>query len=248
MKAIILAAGYATRLYPLTKNQPKALLPLAGKPILDYIVEKIEEVPAIDEILLITNTKFYPNFCAWAENKKGGLSVSVFDDGTDSDETKLGAIGDLQFLIDKVGIDDDILLMASDNYFEFSLKDFYNFYLEKGAESICAKRIDSIDDLRRMAVAKIDETGKVLHLEEKPKEPKSDVAVFATYIYQKETIKKIRTYLDEGNSPDAPGNFPAWLYSKQPVYLYLFEGECFDIGTPDSYAYVNELLEKGGNK
>ena len=104
------------------------------------------------------------------------------------------------------------------------------------------------DDLRRMAVAKIDENAKVLHLEEKPKEPKSDVAVFATYIYQKDTIKKIRTYLDEGNSPDAPGNFPAWLYSKQPVYLYLFEGECFDIGTPDSYAYVNELLEKGGNK
>jgi glucose-1-phosphate thymidylyltransferase len=142
MKAIILAAGYATRLYPLTMNQPKALLPLAGKPILDYIVEKIEEVPAIDEILLITNTKFYPNFCTWAENKKGGLPVSVFDDGTDSDETKLGAIGDLQFLIDKVGIDDDILLMASDNYFEFSLKDFYDFYLEKGAESICAKRIE----------------------------------------------------------------------------------------------------------
>jgi len=244
MKAIILAAGYATRLYPLTIDKPKALLPIAGKPILDYIVDEIETIEEVTSLAIISNDKFYGNFEEWKAHRKSRLDITVLNDNTTDDTNKLGAVGDISFAIDKLGIDEDILVMAGDNIFTFKLKEFADYYKEKNADTILAKKIDNINDLKRMGNAVLNENGKVLDMVEKPENPPSDVAVFAVYMYKKETVPMIKQYLAEGGNPDAPGFFPSWLHKQKDVYAYLFDGDCYDIGTPESYKQVNEIFEK----
>ena len=243
MKAIILAAGYATRLYPLTITRPKALLPIAGKPILDYIVDEIETIDEVTSLVIISNDKFYGNFTEWKESRKSCLDITVLNDNTTDDTNKLGAVGDIDFAIDKLGIDEDILVMAGDNIFTFHLKDFADFYKKKNSDTILVKRLSDINDLKRMGNAVLDDSGRVLDMVEKPENPPSDIAVFAVYMYKKETLPMIKQYLGEGGNPDAPGFFPSWLHKKKDVYAYLFDGECYDIGTPESYKEVNEIFE-----
>lgn len=243
MKAIILAAGYATRLYPLTKDKPKALLPIAGKCILDYIVDEIESIEEIDELIITSNSRFYSNFVDWKDGRKTRLNVTVLDDGTTDDSNKLGAIGDISYAIDELKIDDDILIMAGDNIFTFRLKDYYNEFKKISKDMILVKEINDIDDLRRMANVIVNENGMVTGMVEKPENPQSNIAAFASYIYMKETVPMIKKYLEEGNNPDAPGFFPSWLYKQKDVYAYKFEGECYDIGTPKSYDEVNKIFE-----
>ncbi|MBR3932777.1 MAG: nucleotidyltransferase family protein [Clostridia bacterium] len=244
MKAIILAAGYATRLYPLTIDKPKALLPIAGKPIIDYIVDQIETIGEIDELVVVSNHKFYPHFTDWANERQSRLNLIVLNDNTTDDTNKLGAIGDIEFAIENLKLDDDILVMAGDNIFTFKLKDYYNAFKENGCDQILVKELSSIDDLRRMANVVTDENGFVTDMEEKPQNPKTNLAAFASYIYKKDTVPMIKKYLDEGNNPDAPGFFPSWLYKHKKVFAYKFTGECYDIGTPQSYKEVNEIFEK----
>lgn len=244
MKAIILAAGYATRLYPLTIDKPKALLPIAGKPILDYIVDEIETIPEIDELIIISNTKFYNNFVDWESTYSTRLEITVLDDKTTDDTNKLGAVGDMQFAIDTLGIDDDVLVMAGDNIFTFRLKDYYNAYKEKNLDMILTKEIENKEDLTRMANVITDENGIVVNMVEKPPVPVSTLASYAAYIYKKDTVPFIKKYLSEGNNPDAPGFFPSWLHKIKKVYAYTFDGECYDIGTPKSYEEVNEIFSK----
>ncbi len=244
MKAIILAAGYATRLYPLTLDKPKALLPIAGKPIIDYITDQIETIEEIDSLVVISNDKFYPHFTRWSRDRQTRLELTVVNDNTTDDSNKLGAIGDIAYAVDELKINDDILVMAGDNIFTFELKDFYKAYKNTGTDMILVKELDSIDDLRRMANVETDARGKVTAMAEKPREPKTNLAAFASYIYKKETVPLIREYLDAGNNPDAPGFFPSWLFKVKPVHAYKFEGECYDIGTPQSYKEVNEIFEK----
>ncbi len=244
MKAIILAAGYATRLYPLTLNQPKALLPIAGKPIIDYIVDEIETISVIDELIVISNEKFFPHFTDWKNTRQTRLTITVLNDRTTDDSNKLGAVGDIQFAIDELSIDDEILVMAGDNIFTFALRDFYDEYKSKDCDMILVKEINEVEELRRMANVTLDSCGKVTDMEEKPQNPKSNIAAFASYIYKKDTVKMIKQYLDEGNNPDAPGFFPSWLYKQKDVYAYKFEGECYDIGTPKSYKEVDEIFSR----
>ena len=244
MKALILAAGYATRLYPLTLNQPKALLPVNQKPIIDYITEEIETIDAVDEIIVISNEKFYPHFSQWKETHSGKLPVTVINDHTTDDTNKLGAIGDIQYVIDTLGIDDELLIIAGDNIFTFKLLDFYKEYKSKNCDMILTKEISDIEELKRMANVTLEPDGKVILMEEKPQNPKSNIAAFASYIYKKDTVRMIKQYLDEGNNPDAPGFFPSWLYKKKDVYAYTFEGECYDIGTPKAYKEVNEMFSE----
>ena len=243
MKAIVLAAGYATRLYPLTENQPKALLPVSGKPIMDYIVDQIEKVKEIDSVIIISNKKFYSNFLQWSKMRKTRLKITILDDQTTDDVNKLGAVGDINFAIDKSSIDDDILVMAGDNIFTFELKDFVDYYKEKNKDIILTKRIDDVDELKRMGNAVVDETGKVISMVEKPENPTSNLAVFAVYLYKKETIPMIKQYLAEGENPDAPGFFPSWLHKKKDVYAFEIDGDCYDIGTPEAYDEVNRIFE-----
>lgn len=245
MKAIILAAGYATRLYPLTIDKPKALLPVNNKPILNYIVEQIETIPVIDEVIVVSNHKFFTHFENWAKSLDTRLKMIVLNDNTTDDTNKLGAIGDIQFAIENCNIDDDLLVMAGDNIFTFALKDYYDAFCQNGCDQILVKELDSIDDLRRMANVTTNDDGMVTDMVEKPQNPKTNLAAFASYIYRKDTVPMIKKYLDEGNNPDAPGFFPSWLYNYKSVYAYKFTGECYDIGTPESYKEVNEIF---GNK
>ena len=241
MKAIILVAGYATRLYPLTKNTPKPLLKVGGKAIIDYIIDEINTLDAVDEIFVISNHKFASNFEKWAENLSNKKPVTVIDDGTDSDENKRGAIGDIQYTVEQGNIDDDVVIIAGDNLFTYSLKEYYDFYKAKGADCVCVKQFDDMEMIKQLGVVLMDEDDRVIDLEEKPQNPKSNKAAFATYMYNKDTVKMIKEYLDEGNSPDAPGYFLQWLHKKKPVYGYVMNGECYDIGTHKALEEVRRI-------
>ncbi len=244
MKCILLCAGYATRLFPLTENFPKALLKVGGRAIIDYTLDKVNEIDQIDHIYLITNAKYTPHFEEWASSKNNVKPITVINDGTTSNDDRLGAIGDIEHTINVCKIDDDILVLATDNLFEFKLKDFYEFYQTKNSPCVCVKRERDINLLKRVGVAELDEERKIIGFVEKPSEPKSDFAVYAEYIYPKSTLPVIKQYLDEGNSSDAPGNLVAYLYGKMPTYAYEFKGDCFDVGTHEALAYVNELYSK----
>jgi glucose-1-phosphate thymidylyltransferase len=171
MKAIILAAGYATRLYPLTKDRPKALLEVGSMPILDHIVENVEQIPAVDEIFIITNEKFYKHFTDWRDQRQGGLPITVYNDGTSTEDTRLGAIGDLKFTIDKGKISDDIIVLAGDNLIDFSILDFYDFYKQVDSDCVCVKKIP-IEDASRMGIVQVDDNNRIVDFEEKPDKPK----------------------------------------------------------------------------
>ncbi len=242
MKAIILVAGYATRLYPLTLTTPKPLLPINNKPIIDYIVDELNTIDAIDQIYVVSNHKFAKNFDQWAADKANQKPICVLDDGTETEETRRGAIGDIFFTLEEGNIDDDVIIIAGDNFFTYTLLDYYNYYKNSGCDCVCAKQFTDSEMIKQLAVALLDENNKIINLEEKPSEPKSDIAVFATYIYKKETLPLFKQYLDEGNKPDAPGYFVQWLYTKKDVKAYVMNGECYDIGTPQSYADIQKLF------
>lgn len=239
MKAIILAAGYAQRLHPLTENKSKALLSLAGKPIISHIVESLHKINKIDEIFIVTNDKFYNDFAAWQE-KEQFSNVEIINDGTTDEDNKLGAIGDINFVIKKKGIDDDLFIVAGDSFFTFELRDFYEFYLTVGSDSVCVAELEDINLLRRFATATTNEHGVITELVEKDPNPKSNLGVYAIYIYQKDSVHKFSEYLSTNNSHDAPGYFLQWLYDKKDVYAYKIYGEILDIGTLASYKEAQE--------
>ncbi|MDR0273490.1 MAG: nucleotidyltransferase family protein [Clostridiales bacterium] len=236
MKAIILAAGYATRMYPLTENTPKPLLPLRGKAVIDYIIEQLNNLP-VDEIFVVTNSKFFSHFCEWAKNVK--LPVAVLDDGTTSNENRRGAVGDVAFAIAEKGFDDELVVIAGDNYFTYDLREQYDVYRKTGCDTLCGKEFEDEEKIKAFAVALLDENGKVLDLEDKPQKPKSNLAIYATYFFRKETCSMFAQYLNEGNNPDLIGAFPQWLYKRRDVYAYKMNGECYDIGTIEMYNKMN---------
>ncbi|WP_163539003.1 nucleotidyltransferase family protein [Gracilibacillus sp. YIM 98692] len=240
MKCIILAAGYATRLYPLTKNTAKPLLKVADRTILDHIVTKVEKVKAIDEIFIVTNDKFYQSFVDWSEQYQGSKSVSVVNDHTTTNDNRLGAIADIQYVIEESGMTDDVMVLAGDNLFDFELSDFSDFFTKVGADCITVHELNDPEEIKRTGVVEVDDDGVVTSFEEKPAEPKSNLAVPPFYIYQKETLPMIKRYIEEGNNPDAPGHFVPWLIQHKDVYAYLFEGQRYDIGTVESYERVQE--------
>ena len=242
MKAILLVAGYATRLYPLTETRPKALLEVAGRPILNYILKEINTIDAIDEVIVISNDKFYSQFLEWSTTVKSKKPIKVLNDGSTSEENRLGAIGDIQFAIEQENIDDEMMIIAGDTLFTFKLEDYYKFYSDLNKDCAVAKTVWDIEQLKQFAVALLDKNGKIIELNEKPSEPNSDVAIFATYIYTKETVPLFKQYLDEGNKTDAPGYFVQWLYTKKDVYAYKMNGECYDVGNAESYEEVQEIF------
>lgn len=241
MKAIILAAGYATRLYPITKDFPKALLSVAGKSMLDHLADGIAAIGEIDRVFIVSNDKFYPNFADWRD-RRGDPRFEVINDGTDENGERLGAIGDMIFTIGKEGIDEDLLVVAGDNYLRIDLAEVYRRYVALGRKTLLlGQRTADMDMLRRFAVARVDGDGKVLDLIEKPERPAGDLAIFALYFYPRGAVAKLRVFAAQGNPLDAPGNFPQWLHSREDVYVYTTTEPCFDIGTPESLAYVREL-------
>lgn len=243
MKCIILAAGYATRLYPLTKDKPKPLLEVAGRPILEYILEKVKKVRNVEEIVIVTNERFYSNFCKWADAYASDILLTVVNDGTTTNDNRLGAVADIQYAIDKKMIHDDIMVLAGDNLFDFELTDFVDYFNRVNDNCITAHTLNNINQLRRTGVVDIDREGKVLSFEEKPENPKSNLAVPPFYIYKADTLPLISRFIAQGNNPDAPGNFIPWLIQYKDVYAYHFHGNRYDIGTLESYEEVQKLYE-----
>ena len=224
---MILAAGYATRLRPLTDTWAKELLPVGGRPIIDSIVASVTEVADVDQVHVVTNARKAPAFACWAE----GRQVEIHDDGTLSNEDRLGAIGDMRFVIERAGIDDDLLVIAGDNLFDFSLVEFVEFWRSKGAQSALAVRdVGSQELARRYGIVSLAADDKVVGFVEKPDNPTSTLAATATYLFGREHVRLVGPYLDAGNPHDQPGRFVAWLQEREPVFGWRFDGGWFDIG------------------
>ncbi len=235
MKCLVLAAGYATRLYPLTENFPKPLLDVNGKTILDWLIDDLNSCNVIDEYIVISNGKFADQFESWAEGK-----VTVINDGTFTNETRLGAVKDIQFAIDLLGIDDDIMVVAGDNILDFSLRSFVEYYNTKQAS--CVMRFYEPDSLRlkKCGVVTVDEDDRVVEMTEKSDTPATHWCTPPFYIYTKEDARLIKTALSEGCGYDAPGSFIAWLCQKSPVYSMEMPGRRYDIGDLSSYEKVKK--------
>jgi len=221
VKALILAAGYATRLRPLTDAIAKPLLPVGGRPMVDWILDRIAETSA-DEIHLVTNARFAPDFERWAADK----AVRVHNDGTTSNDDRLGAIGDIDF----VGIDDDLLAIASDNLFDYSLADYESYWRAKGGSCVAVHDVGDPELAKKYGIVNVDEDDRITNFVEKPEDPPTTLCATATYLYRRDDVARIKTYLAEGNPPDQPGNYVAWLHGRAPVYAYRFPGEWYDIG------------------
>lgn len=245
MKLVVLAAGYATRLYPLTLDRPKPLLPVAGRPMLEHVLERLAPIEEIDGVFLVTNSKFAGHFREWAEGyrlERPGLDVSIVDDGTTSDETKLGAIGDLELVLRTRSVDDDVVVVAGDNLFSDDLGDFGRFALERRAPVLAVYDVGSLEAIRSYNAIDVDDEGRIAFFEEKPANPTSTLTGIALYFYPREILPLIHEYVASGLNADQPGRLVEWLYTRVPVYTWRVPGTWFDIGSKESLAEADEVF------
>jgi glucose-1-phosphate thymidylyltransferase len=242
MKALILAAGYATRLYPLTKKYPKPLLKVKGRPIINYIIDKIGLVSGINEIYVVTNSKFISDFRKWAKTVKSSKKITLVDDLTKDNQDRLGAIGDINFVIKKKKIKEDLLVIGGDNLFSGSLQGFLDAAKKNIAPaSLGLYRLKRKNDASSYGVVKLNKFKRVVSFQEKPKHPKSNLVAMCLYYLSKNYLDLINTYMKEEKiKADATGSYIAWLKDKVDVYGYVFRGSWFDIG---DYKYLNTAME-----
>ena len=243
MKNIVIAAGYATRLGELTKNFPKPLLKIGDNTILGRMLDDIDRIPEIDEHIIITNHKFAHIFEQWKLGTAYQKPITIIDDGTETNDTRLGAVCDLLFAMEKLGIDDDMLVVAADNLLFFSFKEFVDFANEKGTSCIMCHEQPSIEKLQRTGVVVLDNNSKVLNMEEKPEHPKSHWAVPPFYIYKKHDLELIRSSVENGCGKDAPGNLAHYMVDRTIIHAWPMSAGRFDIGSLDTYC---EACEKFG--
>jgi glucose-1-phosphate thymidylyltransferase len=234
VKAIVLAAGYATRLRPLTDTLAKPLLPVAGRPMVEWIVERIAEVEDVDAVHVVTNARYAPAFEAWAAGAESPLPLVVHDDGTVSNDDRLGAIGDVRFTVERAGLEgEDLLVIAGDNLFAFSLAEYVEWWRAKGvASALAVHDVGTLELARQYGIVELGEGDRVVGFLEKPEQPPSTLAATASYLYHRDHVPLVARYLDEGNQPDQPGRLIAWLHTREPVYGYVFTDEWLDIGDP----------------
>jgi glucose-1-phosphate thymidylyltransferase len=245
VKALLLAGGYATRLRPLTDRVAKPLLPVGGRPMVDWIVDRITESGIADEVHLVTNAVYASDFEQWGAAR----DVTVWNDLTSSNDDRLGAIGDIRFAIEHGGLaGDDLLVIAADNLFEFSLRDYVSFWQGKGAGSaIAVHRLADPALASLYGVVELDNDDRVIGLEEKPEHPRSDLVSTATYLFHRDHLPILQDYLAEGNPPDPPGRFFVWLFPREPLYGYRFPESWFDIGDPEQLLEAdNRYRERSG--
>lgn len=240
MKCIVLAAGYATRLYPLTENFPKPLLKVGDKTILDWLVDDISSSGEVDGFAVVSNHKFSGHFREWASMHRRSDCISVVDDGTESNETRLGAVRDIKFAIDSLGLDDDVLVIAGDNVLDFSLAAFVDYTRRRNAS--CVMRYFEPDSgrLRKCGVLEIGEDDRVLGMEEKPENPRSNWCCPPFYYYTRDDAGMLGMAMEQGCGTDAPGSYVAWLSFRVPVYAMEMPGKRYDIGNLESYRRVCE--------
>lgn len=245
MKTIVIAAGYATRLGELTRNFPKPLLKIGENTILGRMLDDIDTIPDITEHIVVTNHKFAPIFFEWAAAQHYTKPLTIVDDGTETNETRLGAVCDLLYAMDKFAIDDDLLVVAADNLLFFSFREFVEFAKAKGTSCIMCHRQPDVEKLRRTGVIEVDGDMRVLGMEEKPQNPKTEWAVPPFYIYLKKDLDLVRNSVNDGCGKDAPGNLAHYMVSKTVMHAWPMSGGRFDIGSIDTY---REACEKFGNK
>ena len=257
MKAVILAAGYATRLYPLTKNFPKPLLEVGGQTILDHLVDQLREIPELDHAHLVTNHRFVGHLQDWLaamgtkakreDRAHRGLRITIHDDGTTSSDDRLGAISDLRYTIGAADIDDDIFVCASDNILQWSIHDMIKTWKRNGEFHICVRHETDVEDLKKRGNAILDDDDRLVDFIEKPEVPKSNWVVPPLYIYPEASLPLIDDYLEEGaGTPgitgDSPGMIVEWLYTRIPVYAHRIEGTILDIGNPESLEQARRMF------
>lgn len=235
MKALILAAGYGTRLYPLTQSMPKALLDVNGKLLVEYILDKINAISEIEEVYIVTNEKFYKKFEQWNGNYKSQMPITLINNGTTDDSNKLGAIRDIKLVIESQKIDSDILIVAGDNLFNFELEKFYGVFRKKNSFCIGLFKINDLSLICKYSNVKLDEEKRIVDFVEKPLKALSNLIAICLYIFPKQGLHFVGDYLEDGNNPDAPGYFIQWLAREEKVYGYEFGGKWLDIGDMDSY-------------
>ena len=235
MKNIVIAAGYATRLGELTKNIPKPLLKIGENTILGRMLDDIDRIPEIDEHIIITNHKFAGIFEEWAAGQHYSKPITIVDDGTETNDTRLGAVCDLLFAMNKLSIDDDLLVVAADNLLFFSFQEFVDFAREKGTSCIMCHEQLSIEKLQRTGVVELDSEMKVLGMEEKPQVPKSHWAVPPFYIYLKKDLDLVRHSVENGCGKDAPGNLAHYMVEHTTMHAWQMSAGRFDIGSLDTY-------------
>jgi glucose-1-phosphate thymidylyltransferase len=245
MKIIILAAGYATRLYPLTLTRPKPLLPVAGKPIIDYVLDNLAPIGGIDRIYVVTNAKFAGQFEQWSHDyraNKAKLNFTIVNDRSTDDSNKLGAIGDIRFVLQTQNVSDDIIVVAGDNLFSDKLSHFGQFCREKNAPVLGVYDVGDLEQIRKYNAISLDGDGRITFFEEKPKNPTSTLTGIALYFYPQSALPLIGQYVAEGNNPDQPGRLVQWLYPRMPFYTWKVPGLWYDIGSKETLEEANRIF------
>ena len=245
MKLIILAAGYATRLYPLTLNQPKPLLPVAGKPMMEHVLDNIATVEAIDHAYVVTNAKFVTHFEDWASAYRHPnlhFKFTIVNDGSTDDSNKLGAIGDMNLVLTKYEINDDIIVIGGDNLFSNDLLEFGEYCREKKAPVTGVYDVGDLEAIKKYNAIEIDEHNRITYFEEKPKVPRSTLTGIALYYYPITTLPLIYDYIAEGNNPDQPGRLVQWLYTRTPFYVWKVPGLWYDVGSIETLEEANRVF------
>jgi glucose-1-phosphate thymidylyltransferase len=240
MKLLVIAAGYATRLYPLTRDRPKALLPVGGRPMLDRVLEALAGIGA-DETYVVTNARFAPQFEDWAAGRPG---VRVLNDGTTSDDDKLGAIGDIAFVLDEARVDDDLVVVAGDNLFSDDLAGFGRYVRERNEPVLALYDVGDLAQMSKYNAVETDAEGRITFFEEKPAAPTSTLSGIALYFYPRRTLPLIRQYVAEGNNPDQPGRLVEWLYPRVDFYTWRVPGRWYDIGSAETLREADEVFSR----
>ena len=248
MKVLILAAGYATRLYPLTLTQPKPLLPVAEKPMIEYVLDNIAPIGGIDRVYVVTNAKFAGQFQTWSEHyraTKSKLAFTIVNDRSTDDSNKLGAIGDMHLVLTQEKVDDDLIVVAGDNLFSQSLEGFGALCREKKTPVLAVYDVGSLEEIKKYNSISLDAAGQITFFEEKPKTPASTLTGIALYYYPKSVLPMIHQYIAEKNNPDQPGRLVQWMYERTPVYTWRVPGIWFDIGSKESLEEANRIFSQG---
>ncbi len=235
--AIVLAAGYATRLHPLTEDTPKPLLKVAGNPIMEHIIHKFENLN-VNKIYIVTNDKFYQNFVDWLHNFDAKTPIEVVNDGTKSNEDRLGAMGDIHFVIKNKDIKEDMVVIAGDNLFELSLQEVANIFNKRKKNLIVLHDVKDKELARHYGVVEVKDN-VIIDFEEKPVSPKSTLVSTGIYMFPKKTIGLIEKYISQGNNPDKAGDFIKWLHKREKVYAYITDKKWYDVGSLEQFEEAN---------
>ncbi len=246
MKALVLAAGYGTRLYPITRDTPKPMLEVGGAPMIDHVLGRLRAIEELEGVVVVTNDKFHDRFREWARASEWPWPVTVLNDGTTEDGDKRGAIGDVQFSIEAADVDDDLMVLAADNLVDFSLQGMVDTFHETEDNVIGVLRFEDESKLSKYGIVETGEEGRVVDFREKPEDPPSNLVAMGMYLFPRRKLPLIQRYLEEGGNPDEPGWYITWLVENDRVQAHVFEGEWFDIGDKDSLEKADRYADEHG--